>query len=258
MGIFKRSFADISNAISIGGVKGGLNSLAIGITQQDIANINEYNRLVSVAGLSSQTAWNRTMLASSETAQKLFDNQENLVKSGEGLVLSQEAIANATQTMTVKAKLATVGFKALAIAGNMLLFAGISISDTDTVTAACVEYLYPLSLISSRTFATAVPPCCWLSRTQRWLWVLPTAATFSRTAVSFWRIPVVTSLTTTTCVRPIWARRSKYCLQNGHGFMLVLFFPAKEGKESGKKPLLLNFFVKIAKIPCKEGHFGVK
>lgn len=105
-----------------------MNSLAMGITQRDIVNINEYNRLVGVEGVSSQTAWNRTMLTSSATAQRLFDNQENLVRSGRGLVLSQEAIANATQTMTIKAKAAEVSLKALSVAGNMLMFMGISMA----------------------------------------------------------------------------------------------------------------------------------
>ena len=68
------------------------------------------------------------MLTSSTAAQALFDNQENLVRSGRGVVLSQQAIANATQNMTVKAKLATVGLKALSIAGNMLMMMGISMA----------------------------------------------------------------------------------------------------------------------------------
>lgn len=139
MGIFKRSFADISNAVSVGGIRGGFNSMAMGITQQDIANINEYNRLVGVEGVSSQTAWNRTMLTSSSTAQGLFDNQENLVRSGHGLVLSQEAISNATQKMTVKMKLAEVGMKALSIAGNMLLFMGISMAISGVIKG--IDYL---------------------------------------------------------------------------------------------------------------------
>lgn len=139
MGIFKRSFADISNAVSVGGIRGGFNSMAIGITQQDIANINEYNRLVGIEGVSSQTAWNRTMLTSSSTAQGLFDNQENLVRSGHGLVLSQEAISNATQKMTVKMKLAEVGMKALSVAGNMLLFMGISMAISGLIKG--IDYL---------------------------------------------------------------------------------------------------------------------
>ncbi len=68
------------------------------------------------------------MLTSSSAAQALFDNQENLVRSGRGVVLSQQAIANATQNMTVKAKLATVGLKALSVAGNMLMMMGISMA----------------------------------------------------------------------------------------------------------------------------------
>ena len=41
---------------------------------------------------------------------------------------SREAIANATQTMTIKAKAAEIGLKALSIAGNMLLVAGITLA----------------------------------------------------------------------------------------------------------------------------------
>lgn len=79
-----------------------MNSIAMGITQRDIVNINEYNRLVGVEGVSSQTAWNRTMLTSSATAQGLFDNQENLVRSGRGLVLSQKAILTRLRLMNVE------------------------------------------------------------------------------------------------------------------------------------------------------------
>ena len=73
------------------------------------------------------------MLTSSSAAQALFDNQENLVRSGRGVVLSQQAIANATQNMTVKAKLATVGLKALSVAGNMLMMMGISMAISEII-----------------------------------------------------------------------------------------------------------------------------
>ena len=136
MGIFNKSFADISNAISAGRIQGGLknavssgiNSLFPFITFKDLNNIKEYNRLVRVEGLSSQTAWNRTMLTSSYNAQMLFEDQENLIRCGKGVVLSQKAIGNAMETMTIKAKATELGLKAVSIAANMLVMYGISLA----------------------------------------------------------------------------------------------------------------------------------
>ena len=68
------------------------------------------------------------MLTSSNAAQSLFDNQKNLIASGKGFILSQNAIAYALQSMTVKAKLAEIGVKALRIAENALISLGIGLA----------------------------------------------------------------------------------------------------------------------------------
>lgn len=68
------------------------------------------------------------MLTSSNAAQSLFDNQKNLIASGKGFILSQNAIVYALQSMTVKAKLAEIGVKALRIAENALINLGIGLA----------------------------------------------------------------------------------------------------------------------------------
>ncbi len=120
LGIFNRSFADLKNAISVNGIGGLFNSISPTITSKDLSNIKEYNHLVSVEGVSSQTAWYRTMLSSSKAAQSLFDDEKNLIRTNNGLVLSEETVTQATNTMTLGAKAAKVGMQALATAGNML------------------------------------------------------------------------------------------------------------------------------------------
>lgn len=60
--------------------------------------------MVSEEGVTAQTAWYKTMQTSSNAAKELFDNEENLIKSGNSVRLSEEAISNATNTMTFSAK----------------------------------------------------------------------------------------------------------------------------------------------------------
>ena len=128
IGIFNISFADLKNAISANGIKGLLNSISPAITSNDISLIKEYNRLVGVEGVSSQSAWYRTMLSSSRSAQALFDDENNLIRTNNGLILSEEALARATNTMTIGAKAGQVALRGLAIAGNMLAMWGISVA----------------------------------------------------------------------------------------------------------------------------------
>lgn len=71
--------------------------------------------------MSSQTAWYKTMQTSSSAAKELFDNEENLIKSGNSVILSEETISNATNTMTFSAKAGQVALKGLALAGNMVV-----------------------------------------------------------------------------------------------------------------------------------------
>lgn len=138
-GIRNSSYADIANAYNVGGIKGVGNSLSSFITSKDLDNIKEFNRLVSEEGVSSQTAWYKTMRTSSSAAKELFDNEENLIKSGNSVILSEEAISNATNTMTFSAKAGQVALKGLAMAGNMLLMWGI----TEAISA-----LYKFSQVS--------------------------------------------------------------------------------------------------------------
>lgn len=80
--------------------------------------------------MSSQTAWYKIMQTSSSAAKELFDNEENLIKSGNSVILSEEAISNATNTMTFSAKTGQVALKGLVLAGNMVvgILAGFVIS----------------------------------------------------------------------------------------------------------------------------------
>ena len=126
--LLNRSFADLSNAYKFSGgkgngLKGVFNSLSSVITSKDLDSIKEYNRLVSEEGVSSQTAWNRTMLAASSTAQQLFDNEKNLVASGEGVVLSENTITAATNTMTFSVKAGAIALKALTTVASMAAMA---------------------------------------------------------------------------------------------------------------------------------------
>lgn len=119
-GIKNSSYADITNTYNVGGIKGVGNSLSSFITSKDLDNIKEFNRLVSEEGVSSQTVWYKTMHTSSSAAKELFDNEENLIKSGNSVILSEEAISTATNTMTFSAKAGQVALKGLALAGNMI------------------------------------------------------------------------------------------------------------------------------------------
>lgn len=112
----------MKNAISANRIRGLFNSISPAIASKDISNINEYNRLVSVEGVSSQTAWYKTMLSSSKAAQSLFDDEKNLIRTNNGLILSEKAVTQATNTMSFSAKAGSVVLKGLAIAGNMIAF----------------------------------------------------------------------------------------------------------------------------------------
>lgn len=126
IGIFKKSFAELKTAISADGIKGFFNSISPKITAKDISLIKEYNRLVGVEGVSSQTAWHRTMMSSSASAQALFDDENNLIRTNNGLILSEEALARASNTATLAAKAHSAALKALSIAGNVVAMIAIS------------------------------------------------------------------------------------------------------------------------------------
>lgn len=122
IGVFNRNFADLKNAISANGIKGLFNSISPAITSNDLSLIKEYNRLVGIEGISSQTAWYRTMLSSSNSAQSLFNDENNLIRTNNGLILSEKALTQATNTMSLSAKAGKVALNALAVAGNMITF----------------------------------------------------------------------------------------------------------------------------------------
>lgn len=126
-GIGNQSFADIKNAYSVGGIKGAINSLSPTATKKDFENVKEYNRLVSEEGVSAQTAWYRTMQTSSDAVKSLFDDENNLVKSGNALILSEDAITKTFKSMTLGAKAGQVALKGLKMAGNALATAVISV-----------------------------------------------------------------------------------------------------------------------------------
>lgn len=73
------------------------------------------------------------MQSSSLAAQALFDNEENLIQSGNGLIMSEEAIVTATNTMSFSVKAAELGMKALSTAGNMIVNMGIAFAVTSLI-----------------------------------------------------------------------------------------------------------------------------
>ena len=126
IGILKKSFAELKTAMSTDGIKGFFNSISPKITAKDISFIKEYNRLVGVEGVSSPTAWHRTMMSSSYYAQELFKDENNLIRTNNGLILSEEALAQASNTATLATKAQAVALKALSIAGNIAMMIAIS------------------------------------------------------------------------------------------------------------------------------------
>ncbi len=66
------------------------------------------------------------MLSSSISAQALFDDENNLIETNNGLILSEEALANATNAMFFSAKAGKVALQALVTVGNMFLMWAIS------------------------------------------------------------------------------------------------------------------------------------
>lgn len=135
IGILKKSFAELKTSMSTDGIKGFLNSISPKITAKDISFIKEYNRLVGVEGVSSQTAWYRTMMSSSYYAQELFKDENNLIRTNNGLILSEEALARASNTATLAAKAQSAALKALSIAGNIAMMIAISKAIQLTVSA---------------------------------------------------------------------------------------------------------------------------
>lgn len=129
LGVLNKSFAEITTTFTNGngiketlksfsqtrsGIKGVLNSFSSGISKLDVKNISQYNKLIQ-EGVSSQTAWNRTMLSSSKAAQ-------DLVESANGATVSTKALTQAQNQSTTASKAGAVALRAVAIAGNMVVF----------------------------------------------------------------------------------------------------------------------------------------
>lgn len=111
LGVLNKSFAEITTTFTNGngiketlksfsqtrsGIKGVLNSFSSGISKLDVKNISQYNKLIQ-EGVSSQTAWNRTMLSSSKAAQDLVESAK-------------------------ASKAGAAALQALSVAGNMIAF----------------------------------------------------------------------------------------------------------------------------------------
>ena len=86
----------MQNAYSAGGLKGVSNSLAFGITKTDIGNIEKYNSLIK-SGVTSQTAWYKTMQTSSQSAQELVSAQNGAIVSTQGLTIASKASSVASK-----------------------------------------------------------------------------------------------------------------------------------------------------------------
>ena len=129
LGVLNKSFAEITTTFTNGngiketlksfsqtrsGIKGVLNSFSSGISKLDVKNISQYNKLIQ-EGVSSQTAWNRTMLSSSKAAQ-------DLVESANGATVSTKALTQAQNQSTTASKAGAAALQALSVAGNMIAF----------------------------------------------------------------------------------------------------------------------------------------
>ena len=121
IGIFQHSFQEIKDEFKLNGMS-GVGSLFFGkISDSDIDKIKQYNQYVTdyrnglPSGVSAQTAWNRTMLDTSKSAQRL-------VESANGAAVSTDALTVAQRISTFAAKAQSVALKAASIAANMIVF----------------------------------------------------------------------------------------------------------------------------------------
>lgn len=122
------SIAELSNAFSSGksgksgisgvidGFKSAKNAMSNSLTKSDISNIQAYNAQLD-AGVTTQTAWYRTMQSSSKAAQDLVIDANGCKVSMEGLTAS----ANTS-------KLALIGTKVATMALNAALSVGLAIA----------------------------------------------------------------------------------------------------------------------------------
>lgn len=118
--------ANWQGASGVGGKIGSLFA-SQSLSQSDVEAIRSYNAQID-ACVTSQTAWNRTMLNASPAAK-------NLAASCNGAKVSEERLAVATKEATFSMKAQAAVMKALSIAGNMLIFTAIAKGISMAVTA---------------------------------------------------------------------------------------------------------------------------
>lgn len=101
------------------GVRGKIGSLfaSTSISQSDVQAIQAYNAQIDSC-VTSQTAFNRTMLNASPAAQ-------NLVASCNGAKVSMQQLETATRQVTLATKVSHVALKAFSIAFNMITYTAI-------------------------------------------------------------------------------------------------------------------------------------
>lgn len=109
-----------TNWQSVSGIKNKIGSLfaTTALSSSDTEAIRAYNEQIEKS-VTSQTAFNRTMLNASPAAQ-------NLVASCNGAKVSEEKLAVATERVTLAMKARTIAMRAASIAGNMVMFAAIA------------------------------------------------------------------------------------------------------------------------------------
>ena len=133
VGIANKSFAELIQTYKAGitgkGVKGMLDGFSYvkgslgGLTKRDISNIQAYNDQIDQC-VTSQTAFNRTMLTSSTAAK-------NLVAGANGGKVAIQGLTTATNA----SRLATIGATAAATALNAALTMGISLIISGVISA---------------------------------------------------------------------------------------------------------------------------
>lgn len=96
------------------------------ISQEDVASLRQYNNLLT-NGASQQAAMEQALASSSQAAR-------DLAQQANGLTVSEKTLAAASQTVSIKSRLAAAGMKTLAIAGNMLVGIGIGFAVNFIVT----------------------------------------------------------------------------------------------------------------------------
>ncbi len=114
LALFKKEWHDLKNDFV--NAKGLINKVSAlfstGLTNDDIRRLKEYNNLIN-KGQNSQSAYYRTLKNASSAAQ-------NLAAQANGAAVSEEALAGATNKVTIATKLAHGAMRLLANVGLAL------------------------------------------------------------------------------------------------------------------------------------------